>query len=91
MAVDAVFQGAQFEQGVDVEGLGLLDEALNADGPGAGGQASGVFRGVTFVDAELLEVVVVGDVCKAGQLLAGGTEAALDGLQFRIGEGPDAG
>ena len=68
MAVDAVFERAQLEQVVDVEGERLGDFALDLDGPGARGQAAGVLRGVALVHAELVEVVVVGDVVVSGEL-----------------------
>ncbi len=89
MAVDAVFERAQLEQVVDVEGEGLGDFAVDFDGPGARGQAAGVLGGVALVDAELVEVVVVGDVVVAGELLAGGGEGAGDGLE--LGAGADGG
>jgi hypothetical protein len=82
MAVDAVFERAQLEQVVDVEGEGLGDFAFYLDRPGAGRQAAGVFGGVAFVDAELVKVVVVRDVVQGGELLAGGGERAGHGLQL---------
>ena len=87
MAIDAVFERPQLEQVVDVEGERLGDLAFDFYGPGARGQAAGVFRGVALVHAELVEVVVVGDVVEAGELLAGGGQRALDGLQLGSGEG----
>ena len=89
MAIDAVFKRAELEQVVDVEGEGLGDFAFDFDGPGARGQAAGVFCGVALFHAELVEVVVVGDVVVAGELLAGGGERALDGLE--LGSGEDGG
>ena len=84
MAVDAVFERAQLEQVVDVEGERLGDLAFDFDGPGARGQAAGVFGGVALVDAELVKVVVVGDVFVAGELLAGGGERALHGFELGV-------
>ena len=64
---------------------GLADFAFDFHGPGARGQAAGVLRGVALFHAELVEVVVVGDVVVAGQLLAGGGERLVHGLQFGSG------
>ncbi len=91
MTIDALFERAEFEQGFNVEDLRLLHEAINFDGPGARGQSAGVLRGIALVDAELVEVVVVGDVFEAGQLLAGGGERALDGVELGACVGMDAG
>ena len=84
MAVDAVFERAQLEQVVDVEGEGLGHFAFNFDGPGTCGQAVGVFGGVALLDAELVKIVVVCDVFVAGELFAGGSERALHGFEFSV-------
>ena len=68
MAIDAVFERAQLEQGVDVEGERLGHLAFHLHGPGPRGQAAGILRGLILVHAELVEVVVVGDVVEAGEL-----------------------
>ena len=62
MAIDAVFKRAQLEQRFNVEGFGRLDFAFDLDGPGARGQAAGVLCWLVLLYAELVEVVVVGDV-----------------------------
>jgi hypothetical protein len=85
MAIDALFEGAELEQGLDVEDLRLLDEAVHLDGPGARRQDACVLRRIAFVDAELVVVVVVRDVLEAGQLLAGRAERALDGVKLGVG------
>ena len=59
MAVDAGFERAVVEEVVDVDGLGLFDHAGDLDGPGAGLELAGVVRGIGFVGAELVKVVVV--------------------------------
>ena len=81
MPVDAVLKRPELEQSVDVKGEGLFDQAFDFDGPGARRQVAGVFRGVAFVHAKLVEVVVVSDVVVAGELLACGGEGAMDGLR----------
>src|ERR1035441_4796705 len=83
MAIDAVFQRAQLEQSLYVEGLRGLHLSLYLDRPGARGQPAGILCGRGLVYAELIEVVVVRNVFKAGELLACGGERALDVLAVR--------
>src|ERR1017187_6456661 len=83
MAIDTVFQRAQLQQSLDVEGLRGLPLSLDLDCPGARRQPAGILCGRGLVYAELVEVVVVRNVFKAGELLAGGGERTLDGLEFR--------
>ncbi len=85
MAIDTIFERAQLEQRVDIEGLRLLHLAVDAHGPWAGGQAPGVLRGLVLLYSKFVEVVVVSDVLEAGELLAGGGERALHGLKFCAG------
>ena len=75
MAVDAVFKRAQLEQRVDIEGLwGFLTLPSTLTVQGRVGRAPAFSEGSIFVDAELVVVVVVGDVLQAGELFAGGSE-----------------
>ncbi len=90
MTIDAIFERAQLEQRVDVEGFRLLHLAVDAHGPWASGQAAGVLRGLVLVHSKLVIVVVVGDVVEAGELLAGGGEGAINGLEFCAGLGGNA-
>ena len=91
MAINAVFERAQLEQRFNVEGLGRLDLALDADGPGARGKAAGVLGGIGLLQAELVEVVVVGYVFIGGERFAGGGERALDCFELGSGLRGDAG
>lgn len=98
MAVDAVFDGAVFDDVVDVEGEGLFDEAGDLYGPGASLEGVRVFGGLILLDAELVEVVVVGGFVE-GSLIFGGGVFAGDGVElvggedggFRIEDGGDFG
>jgi hypothetical protein len=76
-AVGAVFERVQLEQGVDVEGLGGLTRPVTLTVQGRVGRHACVLGGVGFVGAELVEVVVVGDVLEAGEVFAGGGEGLL--------------
>ena len=90
MAIDAVFERPQFEQRFNVERLWRFHFALDAHRPGPRGQDAGVLGGLVLLHAKLIEVVVVGDVLKAGQLLAGGGQRAFHGLKLGSGQRADA-
>eukprot|EP01136_Pigoraptor_vietnamica_P026027 Opistho-1_new@80615 len=68
-AVDALLQGAELEQAVDVEDARLADLALDADRPGPGLQGVGRAHRVALVGAELVVVVVAAGVLVAGGLV----------------------
>ena len=61
-AVDALFKRREFEQFVDVVDPGVLDQAFDRHRPRPGNQRSGASRRVGLVGAELVVVVVRGDV-----------------------------
>ncbi len=84
MAVDALFLRAQFEERVDVESFFLLDEAFHLHGPGADAHFAGVFCGIAFVGAKLVEIVVAGDVFEAGKRFAGGGVLAFYGSELVV-------
>src|SRR5260370_13332916 len=89
MAIEAPIKWVQCEQRVGVEDFRVLHFALNLNGPRAGGQGTGILGGLVFLNAELVEIVVVGQVLKAGELLAGGSEGTLHRLQFAVGQSSD--
>src|SRR5207253_8182833 len=66
----------------DVEGLRLRALALDLQRPRTRPQLSGMARGIVLVDAELVEVVVVGDVLERGLLLVGRGLSRLHALQL---------
>jgi hypothetical protein len=55
---------------------------FDGNGPGSGPEFLGVLRGIAFVGAEFVEIIVVGDVLD-GVHFFGGTERAFEGdVQF---------
>ena len=85
VAVDAALDGAVAEEVVDVDGEGLFDHAVDLDGPGTGVEGVGVFGGVGFFGAELVEVVVGGGFAEGGLVVVEGVFAG-DGLEGGVGE-----
>ena len=65
-AVDALFHGGEFEQIFNAHLAGLLDCAGDLYCPRFGDERFGVFGGVGFVGAELVEIVVGGGVFVIG-------------------------
>src|SRR5216684_3669421 len=76
MAVDAFLERGNLEDFVHGEFAGLADFAFDGDDPRRGVEVFRVFRGIAFVGAEFVEIVVVGDVF-VSVLLFGGAEGAL--------------
>ncbi len=62
MAVDALFERGKFQDFVHGELAWLGDITVDRDGPWSGLEILGVFRGVRFVRAKLVEIVVMGNV-----------------------------
>ena len=81
---------AELEKLVYIESFRRLYLALDLDGPGTGGQTTRVLGRLVLVHAELVEIVVVGDVLKRGRFFSGGGERALDCLQLGSREGAQA-
>jgi hypothetical protein len=69
VAIDPLNRGESLEQLVEVVGCGLRDFAHHLDLPGSSLEAAGVGLGVALVGAELVVVVVAGDVFVRGELV----------------------
>ena len=80
-AVDALLELGGLDQVVEVVVGRLADEAVDLDRPGLGLERVRVLGGIALVGAELVEVVVAGDVLEGRQRLVGGGERALGRLQ----------
>ena len=85
VAIDALFEGSQFQEGVDVEFLRVLDVAFDGDGPGTRLETPRIFGWISFIHAEFVEIVVVGDVLVGGRLLTGQRERALHYGELGVG------
>ena len=79
VAVDAALGGAVFEEVIDVDGLGLLDEAGDLDGPGADLKSVGVFGRLGLIGAELVVVVEGGGLVEGGLGVGDGVLAGHGG------------
>ena len=86
MAVDALFERGELEDFVHGELALGFDFAFYGNGPRRSAKFLSVFGGLIFVDAELVEVIVVGDFFE-GVLLFGGAEGAFGEIwKFTRGE-----
>src|SRR5215469_8180282 len=79
--IDAVFQ-MHLQQGVDVEGLRLIDQAFHLDRPRMSVEILGQVRRLVLVRAELVIVVVMRDVVER-RLLLRSAERTRGGLKLR--------
>ena len=90
MPVNTILQRPQLQQRLDVKGLRALHFPVHAHRPGPRRQRSGILGRLVFLHTELIEVVVVGQVVQAGQILARGGQRALHRFQFRSRQRADA-
>jgi hypothetical protein len=82
MAVDALLGRSHLDDGVDVEFLLLVDQAVDFDFPGAGAEFLGELGGTVFVGREFVVVVVGGDVFVGSDRFGGAERALLDAVDF---------
>jgi hypothetical protein len=69
-AIDALFHFVRLDQVVKIESPGFFRVALDGDGPGARLEVLGMARGIFFVEAEFVEIVVGGGELVGGWRLA---------------------
>ena len=88
MTVDAFFERSELEDRIEVERLRLFHFAFDRNGPwGWCGSFSPVASGLVLTSAELIKVVVIGDVLVRRQLLIRAEWAFDDAAQFGFGAG----
>src|SRR5581483_1083045 len=69
VAIDALFERSQLHDGVDVQLLGFGHQAFERDAPRARAELRRKSSWLVLISAELVIIVVVGDVLEGGRLL----------------------
>src|ERR1700737_414967 len=64
MAIDALLERCKLQNFVYRKLAGLFDFAANGNGPRRSLEVRSILGGLIFIDAKLIEIVVVGDVSK---------------------------
>ena len=81
MPVDALFERRHFHDFGQVENLVLRHRTLDRDAPRRSLQVAGILGRLVFTGAELIVIVVAGDVLERRGLFIG-AERAFDGSEF---------
>ncbi len=86
MAVDALFKRRKLDDFVQGELARFIHFTFDGNGPGRRLEFSGVFRGIGFVGAEFVEIVVVGDIVIRILPFRGAEWTFDEVVEFRGGE-----
>src|SRR4029453_11949687 len=62
MTIDALFETLEVDEILDAIVAWFVDQSIHLDGPRLDGETPGIARGVALVHAELVVVVVAGDL-----------------------------
>jgi hypothetical protein len=85
VTIDALLDGPEAEEVVDSHRLLLLYQPVHRHGPGTDLHSPGVRRRIALLHAELVEVVIGGDVLVRGERQPVGGKRALHRLQLSGG------